>query len=254
METRRAERINKLTQALKRSDKIHLKDAANLLRVSEMTIRRDLSAEPTSVILLGGYVVMDPKSNNANNYFVSDQQAKQVEEKRLIGQLAARLIVENDTVFFDCGTTIPSIIDEIDEELSFTAICYSLNTFLSLQDKPNCKVILCGGEFKPNNYIFTPISQHNELDNACPNKAFISAAGVSIEYGVTCFNFDEILLKHRAIAKSQHKILVADHSKFGKIKPASIGALTLFDAIVTNRQPDSEFSQFFLQHNIKTYC
>lgn len=99
METRRAERINKLTQALKRSDKIHLKDAANLLRVSEMTIRRDLSAEPTAVILLGGYVVMDPKSNNANNYFVSDQQAKQVEEKRRIGQLAARLIAENDTVF-----------------------------------------------------------------------------------------------------------------------------------------------------------
>ncbi|MDW9427171.1 DNA-binding transcriptional repressor DeoR, partial [Yersinia enterocolitica] len=51
-----------------------------------------------------------------------------------------------------------------------------------------------------------------------------------------------------------HKILVADHSKFGKIKPASIGALTLFDAIVTNCQPDSEFNQFFLQHNIKTYC
>ncbi len=248
METRRAERINKLIQALKRSDKIHLKDAANLLRVSEMTIRRDLSAEPTSVILLGGYVVMDPKSNNANNYFVSDQQAKQVEEKRRIGQLAAQLIIENDTVFFDCGTTIPWIIDEIDEELAFTAICYSLNTFLALQDKPNCKVILCGGEFKPNNCIFTPLSQQSELDNICPNKAFISAAGVSIEYGATCFNFDEILLKHRAMAKSQYKILVADHSKFGKIKPASIGTLAQFDALVTDRPPVAEFYLFFSQH------
>ncbi|CNH66052.1 DNA-binding transcriptional repressor DeoR [Yersinia aldovae] len=251
METRRAERINKLTQALKRADKIHLKDAANLLRVSEMTIRRDLSAEPSSVILLGGYVVMDPKSNNANNYFVSDQQAKQVEEKRRIGQLAAQLIAENDTVFFDCGTTIPLIIDAIDEELTFTAICYSLNTFLSLQDKPNCKVILCGGEFKPNNYIFTPLSQHSELDNACPNIAFISAAGVSLEYGATCFNFDEILLKHRAITKSQHKVLVADHSKFGNVKPASIGALTLFDTLITDRQPDNAFTHFFSQHGIK---
>lgn len=254
METRRAERINKLIQALKRSDKIHLKDAAHLLRVSEMTIRRDLSAEPSTVILLGGYVVMDPKSNNGNNYFVSDQQGKQVEEKRRIGQLAAQLIVENDTVFFDCGTTIPWIIDEIDEELKFTAICYSLNTFIALQNKPNCQVILCGGEFKPNNCIFTPLSQQNELDNACPNKAFISAAGVSVTYGATCFNFDEIMLKHRAIAKSQHKILVADHSKFGKIKPASIGALTLFDTLVTDRQPNTEFSQFFSQYGIKTYC
>ncbi len=110
METRRAERINKLIQALKRSDKIHLKDAANLLRVSEMTIRRDLSAEPTSVILLGGYVVMDPKSNNANNYFVSDQQAKQVEEKRRIGQLAAQLIIENDTVFLTVGRLSPGLL------------------------------------------------------------------------------------------------------------------------------------------------
>ncbi|EKN3345192.1 DNA-binding transcriptional repressor DeoR [Yersinia ruckeri] len=253
METRRAERINKLIQALKRSDKIHLKDAASLLRVSEMTIRRDLSAEPSAVILLGGYVVMDPKVNNANNYFVSDQQAKQVEEKRRIGQLAAQLIEENDTVFFDCGTTIPLIIDEIAEDLIFTAICYSLNTFLSLQDKPNCKVILCGGEFKPNNYIFTPIGQHNELDNICPNKAFISAAGISPRYGVTCFNFDELPWKQQALEKSQHKILVVDHSKFGQIKPASIGSLTLFDALVTDRQPDKSFSDFFVENGIKTY-
>lgn len=156
METRRAERINKLTQALKRSDKIHLKDAANLLRVSEMTIRRDLSAEPTSVILLGGYVVMDPKSNNANNYFVSDQQAKQVEEKRLIGQLAARLIVENDTVFFDCGTTIPSIIDEIDEELSFTAICYSSIPSCLYKTNPIAKLSCAGVNSNPIT-IFSPL-------------------------------------------------------------------------------------------------
>lgn len=128
----------------------------------------------------------------------------------------------------------PWIIDEIDEELAFTAICYSLNTFLALQDKPNCKVILCGGSSNPIT-AFSPLSQQSELDNICPNKAFISAAGVSIEYGATCFNFDEILLKHRAMAKSQYKILVADHSKFGKIKPASIGTLAQFDALVTDR-------------------
>lgn len=43
METRRDERIGQLLQALKRSDKLHLKEAATLLGVSEMTIRRDLN-------------------------------------------------------------------------------------------------------------------------------------------------------------------------------------------------------------------
>ena len=58
---------------------------------------------------------------------------------------------------FDCGTTTPWIIEAIDNELPFTAICYSLNTFLVLQEKPQCRVILCGGEFHASNAIFKPL-------------------------------------------------------------------------------------------------
>lgn len=58
METRRDERISQLIQALKRSDKLHLKEAASLLGVSEMTIRRDLNGHSGPVVLLGGYIVL----------------------------------------------------------------------------------------------------------------------------------------------------------------------------------------------------
>jgi DeoR family deoxyribose operon repressor len=51
--------------------------------------------------------------------------------------------------FFDCGTTTPWIIDAIDDALPFTGVCYSLNTFLALQEKPQCRAILCGGSFMP---------------------------------------------------------------------------------------------------------
>lgn len=123
-------------------------------------------------------------------------------------------------------------------------------TFLALQDKPNCKVILCGGEFRPNNYIFTAVGRHNELDHICPNIAFISAAGLSLQHGATCFNFDELEMKHRALKMSQQKILVADHSKFGKTKPACIGPLTHFDRVITDRQPDPQFAEFFTENAI----
>lgn len=62
METRREERIGQLLQELKRSDKLHLKDAAALLGVSEMTIRRDLNNHSAPVVLLGGYIVLEPRS------------------------------------------------------------------------------------------------------------------------------------------------------------------------------------------------
>ena len=55
-------RIQKLEFLLKQMDKIHLRDAADILGVSEMTIRRDLNAYTGSVVLLGGYVVKNPQS------------------------------------------------------------------------------------------------------------------------------------------------------------------------------------------------
>jgi DeoR family deoxyribose operon repressor len=55
----------------------------------------------------------------------------------------------------------------------FTAVCYSLNTFLALQEKPECRVILCGGEFHASNAIFKPLNLQDTLSNLCPDIAFI---------------------------------------------------------------------------------
>ncbi|HAZ7607546.1 DeoR family transcriptional regulator, partial [Escherichia coli] len=45
METKQKERIRRLIEILKKTDRIHLKDAARMLEVSVMTIRRDLHQE-----------------------------------------------------------------------------------------------------------------------------------------------------------------------------------------------------------------
>ncbi len=113
METRRDERISQLIQALKRSDKLHLKEAASLLGVSEMTIRRDLNGHSGPVVLLGGYIVLEPRS--ATHYLLSDQKTRLVEEKRRAARHAAALLEAHQMAFFDCGTTTPWIIDAIDD-------------------------------------------------------------------------------------------------------------------------------------------
>lgn len=117
METRRDERISQLIQALKRSDKLHLKEAASLLGVSEMTIRRDLNGHSGPVVLLGGYIVLEPRS--ATHYLLSDQKTRLVEEKRRAARHAAALLEAHQMAFFDCGTTTPWIIDAIDDALPF---------------------------------------------------------------------------------------------------------------------------------------
>lgn|GEM_PF-9032 len=249
METRRDERINKLAQALKRTDKLHLKDAAQLLGVSEMTIRRDLTEPASAVVLLGGYIVSDPK-NHAGHYFISDQHGQNAARKQRLAQAAAGLIAENDTVFFDCGTTLPYIVDAIPDTLPFTAICCAMNTFLALKEKPACNVILSGGEFHADNALFTPIGTHSILDDLCPTLAFISAAGIDLEQGATCYNINELAMKHHAMLRARKRVLVADSSKYGKVLPARIGELRGFDLLVSDSAPDAALQAWLAQHNI----
>ncbi len=239
METRRDERITKLAQALKRTDKIHLKEAAHLLGVSEMTIRRDLNDGPGVVVLLGGYIVSDPMLNQ-NHYFVSDQQGQNVDRKRLLGLRAAALIQPEETVYFDCGTTVPWIIDAIDADLPFTAVCCAMNTFLALKEKTACRVILCGGEFHPDNAIFTPLGQPSAMENLCPDKAFISAAGIDIQQGASCYNLNELPMKLLALQRARSRLLVADSSKFGKVLPARIADLSAFEGLISDAAPGQD--------------
>ncbi|QPQ22909.1 MULTISPECIES: DNA-binding transcriptional repressor DeoR [Lonsdalea] len=251
MVMRRIERLNTLAQALKKTDKMHLKEAALLLGVSEMTVRRDLNSEETSVMLLGGYVVGDPRSHTVGGYLVAEREQCHVEEKRRAGERAAQLVEANDIIFFDCGTTTSFIIDAIPDDIGFTGVCYSLNTFMALQNKPLSQAILLGGLFNAGKALFTPIGHQHDMDHLCPHVAFISAEGVDRQVGATCLDVAELAIKHRALSASQRNVLVVDNSKFEKRSPARIGELTLFDALVTDRLPAADYIRLCAEQGIQ---
>ncbi len=242
METKRDERIHILLQEVRLSERIHLNQAAELLGVSAMTIRRDLGHYPQQLLLLGGYIVSATRQQ-PERYFISDQQNQHTEQKQQIALLAAALVGGNDTVFFDCGTTTARIVAALDDALPFTALCASMNTFLALQEKPACRVILSGGEFHPDNAIFTPVGLHQMLEDFCPTLAFISAAGLDEQQGATCFNSNELPMKHRALQRACRKVLVMDSSKFGKVLPARIAGIDAFDMLICDQLPPAGIRQ-----------
>ncbi|MGL4859298.1 MAG: DNA-binding transcriptional repressor DeoR [Enterobacteriaceae bacterium] len=247
---RQKERIQRLVQILQERDKIHLQEAAVHLNVSAMTLRRDLQAGLAPLLLLGGYVVLDNKNSAISHYQISVQHMQRAQEKKQIARLAVPLIKEQETLFFDCGTTIPYIIQAIPNERHFTAICYSLNAFLALQEKPNCRAILCGGEFHASNTVFTPLGQQCELSLLRPSLAFISAAGVCLQQGVTCFNLNELMIKHLALQYAQTRVLVVDNSKFDQVRPAAIAPLQQFDQVITDSAPPTHYRDFLADHQI----
>lgn len=149
IETKQKERLRRLSECLKRSGRIHLKEAARILEVSEMTIRRDLSADtegPIPMSLLGGYIVSVTQPANLltqeaqADIFTPDQT-----EELYIPNLAASMVTEDDVIFFDNGIEMATLISLIPEEINFTGICYSHNVFLALsQKKCHCAIMWRG--------------------------------------------------------------------------------------------------------------
>lgn len=220
-------------------EKLHLRDASEILNVSEMTIRRDISNSDGSIVLLGGYLVK--KINHKSNYFLSDQQDKNIVEKMLLGKVASKLVENGDIVFFDCGTTIPFIASHIPDNINFTAVCCSINVFMVLREKRNCEIILCGGNYCRDNELVTSIQAKDILDSICTTKAFIATSGVDVNNGLTCFHFNEAQVKQQAMMRAKEKILVFDHSKFNFVYPAYIGELDEFNIIICDQPLPPQF-------------
>ena len=68
-----------------------------------------------------------------------------------------------------------------------------------------------------------------------PDIAFISAAGVHKEHGVTCHNMSEVSDKRKALKNSKHKVLVCDSSKIGQSASAFVTEIEAFDTLVTDK-------------------
>ncbi len=249
IETKQKERLRRLSECLKRSGRIHLKEAARILEVSEMTIRRDINADaegPIPMSLLGGYVVSVTRP--AAHQFDEQQKIStptpdQAEELH-IPNLAASVVSEGDVIFFDNGLEMSALIALIPDEINFTGICYSHNVFLALSQKKNATVLLCGGEYRPKSDSFYNPAQPCLLDSINPKKAFISAAGVHPNYGVTCYNFDDLPMKKKAMEKSIRKILLVEYNQFDEVATANMGELSQFDVIITNRKLSDEYEDY----------
>ncbi|MDO6544676.1 DNA-binding transcriptional repressor DeoR [Photobacterium sanguinicancri] len=241
VETKREKRIRQLSELLLGEEKVHLKDAAESLNVSEMTIRRDFNEPNVLVSLIGGYVVKKQIGAAELEYVINEQSTNHVKEKAKIGQEAACLVFDNQTVFFDNGTTIVHIIQAISDEISFTGVCFSLNVFMALKNKPNCHVILCGGAYDSKHNNFYPLGDSSEIDNIRFDTAFLSAAGIDPAHGLTCYSFNELAYKKRAITQSQNVVLAIDNSKFGVVKSAFICSLNSVDIIISDIDIPAEY-------------
>jgi len=234
MNDRSAQRMAMLQEALASGGTLHLRDAAKLCGVSEMTIRRDLSTQPSAISLLGGRLVMASYPGVTPVYDLTEQQASHYQVKQRLCQRAASFIEEGDTLFIDCGSTLIPLLGQLSRFRELTVVTYALNVANAVAGLPNVRLVLLGGLFYASSQSFGSDGMGAAIERLGINKALISAAGVDCERGVSCFHFHEVGPKQAAIATAMQRLLIVDASKFGVVRPAYFASLEDFDIVVTD--------------------
>ena len=233
MTVRKAKRIIALASALSERRMLHLRDAAQRLGVSEMTVRRDIANHPNQFAYLGGYIMSAAEVDGDTTYDLSKAADSHAAAKRDACVHAARHIRPDETVFIDCGTTLVHLVDLIPPDYKITAICYALNIADKLARRPNVTMMMLGGLYHPASASFSGNGDLDVLADIGINVAFLSAAGADAERGATCEHFHEAQVKRKVIARARENFLVVDSSKMGKLKRAFFAPMNAFKAIIT---------------------
>lgn len=231
-DVKKPERIRRLDERLRAVGVLHLREAALHLDVSEMTVRRDLASAPELFSYLGGYI-LPTGSERASTYRLDAEFDAHAEAKEAAGRAAAALVEPDDTIFIDCGTTTPRMIEHLPVTGRLTVITYAMNIASRLAGRPNTSLILLGGLFHASSQSFSGDEALRSLERLGISKAFISAGGVHAQHGVTCSNFHEVPVKQAALARAAVAYLVVDKSKIDKIKPASFARREQFARLIT---------------------
>lgn len=230
---KKSERIRQLDERLRAAGVLHLREAAEHLGVSEMTVRRDLAASPDLFSYFGGYI-LPAGGERASTYRLDTEADAHAEAKELAGRAAARLVEPDDTIFIDCGTTTPRMIDHLPVTGRLTVITYAMNIAARVAGRPNTSLILLGGLFHASSQTFSGEEALRTLERLGISKAFISAGGVHAQHGVTCSNFHEVPIKQAVLARAGVAYLVVDTSKLDKIKPAYFARPEQFARVITD--------------------
>lgn len=236
-------RQKQILEAVETEGEVTIKALAERLKVSEMTVHRDVDVleEQRYLYKKRGAVVFIENSDRQKNDFYS-------EEKRLVGIKAASFISEGQSVIFDNSTTAHECAKFLKSDGRYTFYTTNIETSEVLSNYKDSVLYCCGGYYFPSSKGFIGKQAEEFIRSVKADVCIIGASGVSLSDGITTPYPMHTPLQKEIISSAKTKILVCDHSKFGKTAVEKICGLRDVDLVVTDSGISDEnyntFSEF----------
>jgi DeoR family fructose operon transcriptional repressor len=157
------------------------------------------------------------------------------QREREIARAAAEQVAPGDVILIDGGGTITTFLaEELACRENVTVITNALPVLHALRDCPNVTLIATGGLLRRHHDTFSGPTAEQALRDLRADKLFLTAAGITPDFGLSHGNLAEVATKQAMIRAARVVILLADHTKFGQEAVAQIAPLNAVNRLISD--------------------
>jgi DeoR/GlpR family transcriptional regulator of sugar metabolism len=210
-----------------------IKDLAELFDVSLITIHRDLDELERQGMLkkLRGYVTAEPSSLFDSN--VRYRLTAAMREKEALARFALMQVEPGQSVLLDESTTALMVARLLPDKTPLTVITNFAMILNELNEVKGIDLISLGGEYLPFLAAFGGEVCQASLGVVRADVLFMSTSAVS---DCVALHQDQRTMagKRAMMAAAKRRILLVDHTKFGRVALHKLAPLGDFDLLVVD--------------------
>ena len=245
------QRRHTIMQLLQEQGEVSVEQLVQLFDISEVTIRKDLSALETNGFLLrkyGGAILMPKEIIDENE---NDELTKR---KFVIAKATAERIRDHNRIIVDSGSTTAALIKQLNLKQGLVVMTNSLSVATELRALENEPTLLMtGGTWDTRSESFQGKVAEQVLRSYDFDQLFIGADGIDLARGSTTFN--ELVGLSQVMAEvSREVVVMVESQKIGRKMPNLELTWQQIDVLITDTGLSEQDKQAILAHGVEVIC
>jgi DeoR/GlpR family transcriptional regulator of sugar metabolism len=247
---KRIDRKVGLIRLVQESGPISVIDLAQAAGLSQSTLRRELRqlVKDRLVKLNVGQVALATSSEEMPFAF---RTMLNIDVKRKIARASLDLIQNGETIFLAGGTTTLELARLLPHQRRLTVITNALRVANLLVDIPGIDLVVLGGAVRPGEQTLHGHLTEWGVHQFRADKLIYGSEAINLQHGITHSQIVEVSTD-RALANAATQVIVlADHTKFGRVAPALVLPFEKVHIIVTDKDLPVESLEGLQAKNIR---
>jgi len=230
-----AERQARIVEEIHKRGAVRVIEFAQMLGVSDMTIRRDLDALAQQGLLDKVHGGATRRSASTEEPGFEAKSSRQQPEKEAIAKVAAELVSPGTAVGLSAGTTTWALAHALRGVDGLTIVTNSMRIADVLHTRPTTdqNVVVVGGVRTPSDALVGPIAV-SALAQLHLDLVFLGVHGMAEAAGFTTPNLLEADTDRALVRAGRRLVVLADHTKWGTVGLSTIIPLSAVNLLVTD--------------------